>query len=43
MLQGEFNFTIKIVEWRNGSIVGSVIRDLQLTVENNCPNDPPIV
>lgn len=43
MLQGEFNFTIKIVEWRNGSMVGSVLRDVQLTVENNCPNDPPII
>ncbi len=41
MVQGEFNFTIKITEWRNGNLVGSVIRDIQLTVQSNCLNDPP--
>ena len=41
MVQGEFNFTIKISEWRNGNLVGSVIRDIQLTVQANCLNDPP--
>ena len=41
MVQGEFNFTIKVSEWRNGNLVGSVIRDIQLTVQSNCLNDPP--
>ena len=43
MQQGEYNFTIKISEWRNGYPVGTVIRDVQLTVQNNCPNNPPII
>ncbi len=38
---GEFNFTIKISEWRNGFLVGSVIRDVQLTIQTSCLNDPP--
>jgi hypothetical protein len=38
---GEYNFTIKISEWRNGFLVGSVIRDVQLTMQINCSNDPP--
>ncbi len=41
MLQGEFNFAIKVTEWRNGNVVGSVIRDIQLTVQSGCLNDPP--
>ena len=41
MMQGEFNFTIKITEWRNGVSIGSVLRDVQLTVKANCTNDPP--
>ena len=43
MLQGEYNFTIKITEWRNSYVVGSVLRDVQLTVQSNCPNDPPLL
>ena len=38
---GEFNFTILISEWRNGYKIGSVIRDIQLTINNNCINNPP--
>lgn len=38
---GEFNYTIKISEWRNGTLVGYVIRDVQLTVQGNCTNSPP--
>ena len=41
MIQGEFNYAIKISEWRNGNFVGSVIRDVQVTVQGNCNNDPP--
>jgi gliding motility-associated-like protein len=40
---GEFNFTIKITEWRNGYKVGHVLRDVQLTVQGNCTNTPPTV
>ena len=41
MVVGEFNLTIKISEWRNGYLVGSVLRDIQLTIKNNCSNNPP--
>ena len=41
MQQGEYNFTIKVSEWRNTFLVGSVLRDVQLTIQNNCQNDPP--
>ena len=41
MMVGEFNFTIKISEWRNGYKISSVIRDVQLTIKNNCSNNPP--
>ena len=41
MMVGEFNFTILISEWRNSYKIGSVIRDVQLTIKNNCTNNPP--
>ena len=41
LMIGEFNFTILISEWRNGYKIGSVIRDVQLTINNNCSNNPP--
>jgi len=39
-LIGEFNIAIKISEFRNGILVGYVIRDMQITVIN-CSNNPP--
>ena len=41
-IQGEFNFVIKISEWRNGKFMGYVIRDIQLFVEN-CTNNAPVL
>ena len=43
MIVGEYNFTIKISEWRNGYLIGSVLRDVQLTIKNNCNNNPPYI
>ena len=40
---GEFNVTIKITEYRNGHKVGHTLRDIQLTVESACTNDPPVI
>jgi len=40
--QGEYNLAIKITEWRNGFYVGSVIQDMQVTVEA-CNNNPPVI
>jgi gliding motility-associated-like protein len=39
---GEFNFAIKIEEYRNGNLVGYVVRDMQITVEL-CDNNPPVI
>lgn len=41
-LAGEFNIAIKIEEFRNGLLVGYVIRDMQITVIT-CNNEPPTI
>lgn len=38
--QGEYNIAIKINEWRNGVLLNSIIRDMQILVLA-CENDPP--
>lgn len=40
--QGEYNIAIKISEYRNGIYIGSVIRDMQVTV-STCNNVAPII
>lgn len=40
--QGEFNFAMKIYEWRGKELIGSVTRDMQITV-GTCNNDPPVI
>ncbi len=42
-LLGEYNIALLVEEWRNGIRVGSVLRDIQITVLGNCNNDPPVV
>ncbi len=37
---GEFNYAMYIHEWRNGILVGTVTRDMQITVIS-CDNNPP--
>ncbi|MFN8776366.1 MAG: gliding motility-associated C-terminal domain-containing protein [Flavobacteriales bacterium] len=39
---GEFNIAILIEEFRNGVFVGSVVRDMQITVAL-CSNQPPVI
>lgn len=39
---GEYNIAFKIEEYRNGLFMGSVIRDMQITVDN-CSNTPPVI
>jgi hypothetical protein len=41
-IQGEYNIAILIEEWRTGVLVGSVIRDMQITVFA-CSNNPPVI
>lgn len=39
---GEYNIAIKINEWRNGVLLNSVIRDMQIRVQS-CESRPPIL
>ena len=40
LYSGEYNIAIKIEEYRGGFLVGSIIRDMQITVVT-CNNQPP--
>jgi gliding motility-associated-like protein len=42
MTNGEFNVAIRIEEWRHGYKIGSVLRDLQISVVP-CTNHPPVI
>lgn len=42
MLQGEYNIAILIREWRDGVLMGSVVRDMQITIVA-CDNEPPVI
>lgn len=39
---GEYNIAILIQEWRNGVLIGSVVRDMQITILA-CSNQPPVI
>jgi gliding motility-associated-like protein len=39
-MQGEYNIAILIFEYRNGQFIGSVVRDMQITIAA-CNNKPP--
>lgn len=39
---GEYNIAIYIIEWRNGSPLDTMIRDMQITVLE-CDNEPPVI
>ena len=39
---GEYNIAIRVTEWRNGVAIGTLIRDMQITVRE-CDNRPPDV
>lgn len=38
--EGEYNIAILIKEYRNGILLNSIVRDMQITIEN-CSNEPP--
>jgi len=39
-LLGEYNLAINVNEWRNGRIISTITRDMQILVKQ-CDNDPP--
>lgn len=41
-IPGEYNIAILIEEYRNGTFMGSVIRDMQINIVT-CNNEPPLV
>lgn len=41
--QGEFNFVILIISWRAGIAIDSITRDMQVTVDGSCINNPPVL
>lgn len=38
----EYNVAFKIIEWRNGTMIGFVTRDMQIII-GNCNNYPPVI
>jgi gliding motility-associated-like protein len=42
-IQGEYNFAIKVFEYRSGILIGYVIRDMQITVKGSCGNAAPVL
>lgn len=42
LMAGEYNIAILIEEWRNGVFIGSMVRDMQITIAP-CNNEPPVV
>lgn len=41
-MMGEYNIAIRIKEYRNGTLINSMLRDMQIFVEN-CSNNPPSI
>ncbi len=39
---GEFNIAFAVEEWRDGRLIGQVIRDMQILVKED-PNQPPVL
>ena len=39
---GEYNVAILIEEWRQGQLIGSITRDMQITI-TTCNNHPPVI
>jgi gliding motility-associated-like protein len=39
--EGFYNWAIRINEYRGGILIGYVVRDMQVYINNNCDNSPP--
>jgi hypothetical protein len=42
-LQGDYNIAIRIEKWRNGVLIGWVIRDWQVIISAACIDMPPVI
>ena len=41
--EGHYNWAILIREFRGGKLIGYVVRDMQVYINGNCNNSPPII
>ena len=41
--EGHYNWAILIREFRGGKLIGFVIRDMQVYINGNCNNSPPVI
>jgi gliding motility-associated-like protein len=42
LIQGEYNVAFLIKEYRNGFLIGTITRDMQITI-GSCNNTPPVI
>jgi gliding motility-associated-like protein len=42
-LEGDYNIAILIKEYRNGILINSIVRDMQITIVDDCDNRPPVI
>ncbi len=42
IMAGEYNIAILIEEWRNGILISSMVRDMQISIAA-CDNQPPVI
>jgi gliding motility-associated-like protein len=40
---GHYNWAIRINEYRGGKLIGYIVRDMQVYINNNCNNNPPSI
>lgn len=40
-IAGEYNIAFRVNEYRNGVLITSIIRDMQILVKDNCKSSPP--
>jgi gliding motility-associated-like protein len=43
MEAGTYNWAILIREFRGGKLIGYIVRDMQVYINNNCDNSPPTI
>ena len=42
-IAGDYNVAFKVNEYRNGELITSIIRDMQILIKSNCNSKPPIL
>jgi gliding motility-associated-like protein len=42
-LEGEYNIAIMIVSYRDGFAIDTIVRDMQIRIQKNCDNKPPVL